>query len=122
MKYHLAFLLVSLEAVFAIAGCGGSGSSTGSQPKPLIFPYQGVSITPWSKDDLSGPNFLAKLDLLKSDGVNAVAINQWLFQDNSLSTDIALDFIKYSCSDASLVKAFTPPNTKGFATIKSRKV
>ncbi len=53
--------------------------------------YRGFSYTPWSKDALLSPDSDASIDAMKADGVDAVALNVWWFQDDERATEITAD-------------------------------
>jgi len=78
------------------------------------YTYKGMSLTDWSVDGYNsvGPS----LDRLKSDNVNFVAINVFVYQDNKYSTSIYKDSQKTS-SDSALINAINQAHSRGMGVL-----
>lgn len=90
---YARLLMILLFAIGLMNGAAGA---------PL---YRGFSYTPWSRDALLDPGSDQSILNMKADGVNAVALNVWWFQDNEGSSSITEDFTRYSASQESVRRA-----------------
>lgn len=74
-------------------------SLLGSRSQAFAAPlFRGFSYTPWQKDALLGAGSDQSILNMKADGVDAVALNVWWFQDDERSDRITEDFTRYSAS------------------------
>lgn len=79
--------------------------------------YRGMSYTPWSENVLFSAGSDQSLENMAAIGVNTVALNVWAFQDNETSTQIALDFNRYSASLPSISHAISRIHSLGMQVL-----
>ncbi|KAK1858176.1 hypothetical protein I4F81_000787 [Pyropia yezoensis] len=67
--------------------------------------YRGMTLTPLSRYDLLSPGLDASIKRMKSLSVDTVALVFYHFQDNDTSTEIFLDYNRYSADPTALAAA-----------------
>ncbi|KAK1870139.1 hypothetical protein I4F81_012601 [Pyropia yezoensis] len=84
--------------------------------------YRGMTLTPLSRYDLLSPGLDASIKRMKSLSVDTVALVFYHFQDNDTSTEIFLDYNRYSADPTALAAAVRLIHANGLKVLLKPRI